>query len=99
MNTMNLQGERLELFNQIASLDNESFAKVKKYVKRVIHSHHKEKATESDLDDITISDEEIENAMRPYSHEEKLERLKVSEADPVYYTHEEVKRMTLKWLE
>ena len=99
MNTMNLQGERLELFNQIASLDNESFAKVKKYVKRVIHGHHKEKTTESDLDDITITDEEIENAMRPYSYEEKLERLKASEADPVYYTHEEVKRMTLKWLE
>lgn len=29
MNTLNLQGEQLELFNQIASLDNESFAKVK----------------------------------------------------------------------
>ena len=37
MNTLNLQGEQLELFNQIASLDNESFAKVKKNVKRLIH--------------------------------------------------------------
>ena len=32
MNTLNLQGEQLELFNQIASLDNESFAKVKSHI-------------------------------------------------------------------
>ena len=44
MNTLNLQGEQLELFNQIASLDNESFAKVKRYVKRVIHDHQRGKA-------------------------------------------------------
>ena len=37
---MNLQGEQLELFNQIARLDNESFVKVKKYVKRIIHNRH-----------------------------------------------------------
>ena len=77
MNTLNLQGEQLELFNQIASLDNESFAKVKRYVKRVIHD---------------------QDAMRPYSYEEKLERLKVSEADPVVYMHEDVKKMSLEWL-
>ena len=95
MNTLNLQGEQLELFNQIASLDNESFAKVKRYVKRVIHYHQRGKA-EKKID--TISDEEIEDAMRPYSYEEKLERLKVSEADPVVYMHEDVKKMSLEWL-
>lgn len=95
MNTLNLQGEQLELFNQIASLDNESFAKVKRYVKRVIHDHQRRKA-EKKID--TISDEEIEDAMRPYSYEEKLERLKVSEADPVVYMHEDVKKMSLEWL-
>ena len=99
MNTLNLQGEQLELFNQIASLDNESFAKVKRYVKKVIHDHQRVKAEEKNLNEIDIiSDEEIEDAMRPYSHEEKLERLKVSEADPVYYTHEDVKKMSLEWL-
>ena len=36
--------------------------------------------------------------MRPYTHEEKVERLKVSEADPVYYKHEDVKKMSLEWL-
>ena len=46
----------------------------------------------------TISDEEIEDAMRPYSYEEKLERLKVSEADPAVYMHEDVKKMSLEWL-
>lgn len=95
MNTLNLQGEQLELFNQIASLDNESFAKVKRYVKRVIHDRQRGKA-EKKID--TISDEEIEDAMRPYSYEEKLERLKVSEADPVVYMHEDVKKMSLEWL-
>ncbi|WP_195281124.1 hypothetical protein [Parabacteroides johnsonii] len=95
MNTLNLQGEQLELFNQIASLDNESFAKVKRYVKRVIHDHQRGKA-EKKIG--TISDEEIEDAMRPYSYEEKLERLKVSETDPVVYMHEDVKKMSLEWL-
>ena len=72
MNTLNLQGERLELFNQIASLDNESFAKVKKYVKRVIHKHHQVKSEEILLEDIDIiTDEEIENAMKPLTNEEK----------------------------
>ena len=44
----------------------------------------------------TISDEEIEDAMRPYSYEEKLERLKVSEADPVVYMHEDVKKNVIR---
>ena len=35
-NTLNLQGERLGLFNPITGLDNKSFAKVKKNVKRLI---------------------------------------------------------------
>ena len=95
MSTLNLQGERLELFNLIANLDNESFAKVKRYVKRIIHDHQREKVDKK-ID--IISDEEIEDAMRPYSYEEKLERLKASEADPVVYAHEDVKKMSLKWL-
>lgn len=37
-NTLNLQGERLGLFNPITGLDNKSFAKVKKNVKRLIRS-------------------------------------------------------------
>ena len=36
-NKLNLQGERLGLFNPITGLDNKSFAKVKKNVKRLIH--------------------------------------------------------------
>ena len=36
-NTLNLQGERLGLFNPITGLDNKSFAKVKKNVNRLIH--------------------------------------------------------------
>lgn len=95
MNTLNLQGEQLELFNQIAGLDNESFAKVKRYVKKVIHDHQQGKA-EKKIDAIT--DDEIEDAMRPYSYEEKLERLKASEADPVVYRHDDVKKMSLEWL-
>ena len=33
-NTLNLQGERLGLFNPITGLDNKSFAKVKKNVQK-----------------------------------------------------------------
>lgn len=42
-NTLNLQGERLGLFNPITGLDNKSFAKVKKNVKRLIHDLQREK--------------------------------------------------------
>ena len=59
-------------------------------------SNHQRGKAEKKID--TISDEEIEDAMRPYSYEEKLERLKVSEADPVVYMHEDVKKMSLEWL-
>lgn len=99
MNTLNLQGEQLELFNQIARLDNESFVKVKKYVKRIIHNRHHVKEERAILDDIDIvTDEEIENAMKPLTHEEKVRRLIEAENDPVYYTHEEVKKAALEWL-
>lgn len=50
------------------------------------------------LDDIDIvTDEEIENAMRPLTHEEKMERLRQAEEDPVYYTHEEIIQMVTSW--
>lgn len=98
MNTLNLQGERLELFNQIASLDNESFAKVKKYVKRVIHKHHQIEPKKIILDDIDIiTDEEIENAMKPLTDEEKFSRLTESENDPFYYTQDDIRKAVASW--
>ena len=54
-NTLNLQGERLGLFNPITGLDNKSFAKVKKNVKRLIHDLQRGKM-ESDLSLIHISE-------------------------------------------
>lgn len=39
-----------------------------------------------------------ENAMRPLSYEERMESLRLAEDDPVYYTHEEVKKMTTTWI-
>lgn len=98
MSTLNLQGERLELFNQIANLDNESFAKVKRYVKRVVHKHHQIKPDETFLDDIDIiTDEEIENAMKPLTDEEKFNRLTESENDPFYYTQDDVRKAVASW--
>lgn len=94
---MELQGERLELFNEIINLDTESIEKVKKYIKRIASNRYKISHT-TQVDDIDIiTDEEIENAMRPLSYEEKIERLRLAEEDTVYYTHEEVKKMTAQW--
>ena len=95
---MELQGERLELFNEIINLDTESIEKVKKYIKRIASNQYKISRT-TQVDDIDIiTDEEIENAMRPLSYEEKIERLRLAEEDTVYYTHEEVKKMTAQWI-
>ncbi len=97
MNAMELQGERLELFNQIINLDTESIEKVKKYIKRITPGKYKI-ARISNVDDIDfVTDEEIENAMRPLSHEEKMERLRVAEADPVYYTQDEMRKAVASW--
>ena len=98
MKAMELQGERLELFNEIINLDTESIEKVKKYIKRIASNRYKISRT-TQVDDIDIiTDEEIENAMSPLSHEEKMERLRLAEEDTVYYTHEEVKKMTAQWI-
>jgi hypothetical protein len=98
MKAMELQGERLELFNEIINLDTESIEKVKKYIKRIASNRYKISRT-TQVDDIDIiTDEEIENAMRPLSYEEKIERLRLAEEDTVYYTHEEVKKMTAQWI-
>ena len=71
MKAMELQGERLELFNEIINLDTESIEKVKKYIKRIASNRYKISRT-TQVDDIDIiTDEEIENAMRPLSYEEK----------------------------
>lgn len=78
---MELQGERLELFNEIINLDTESIEKVKKYIKRIASNRYKISRT-TQVDDIDIiTDEEIENAMRPLSYEEKIERLRLAEED------------------
>lgn len=94
MNTMNLQGERLELFNQIASLDNESFNKVKKYIRRIVQTKSKV-VKRHELSEEAI--EEWNEIMRPLSIEEKIERLTVSEADPVYYTQAEMRQLVASW--
>ena len=74
---MELQGERLELFNEIINLDTESIEKVKKYIKRIASNRYKISRT-TQVDDIDIiTDEEIENAMRPLSYEEKIESLRL----------------------
>ena len=86
---MELQGERLELFNEIINLDTESIEKVKKYIKRIASNRYKiSRTTQVD---------EIENAMRPLSYEEKIESLRLSEADPVYYTQEEMRKAVASW--
>ena len=72
MKAMELQGERLELFNEIINLDTESIERVKKYVKRIASNKSKisRRVTVDDIDFVT--DEEIESAMHPLSHEEKM---------------------------
>lgn len=44
-----------------------------------------------------VTKEEINNAMRPLTHEEKMESLRVAEADPVYYTQEEMRKAFASW--
>lgn len=98
MKAMELQGERLELFNEIINLDTESIERVKKYIKRIASCKYKKPRT-TPFDDIdSVTDEEIEDAMHPLSYEEKMERLRLAEEDTVYYTHEEVKKMTAQWI-
>lgn len=98
MNTMNLEKEQADLFNQIINLDSESIEKVTKYIKRIVNNRHKIKKQEAEIDDIIVSNEDIENAMCPFTHEEKMERLRLSENDPVCYSHESVQKMSLNWL-
>ena len=95
---MNLERKQTDLFNQIINLDSESIEKVTKYIKRIVNNRHKSQKQETDIDDIIITDDDIENAMCPFTHEEKLERLRLSEADPISYSHESVQKMSLKWL-
>lgn len=97
MKAMELQGEHLELFNEIINLDTESIEKVKKYIKRIATNRYKiSRAAKADDIDI-VTDEEIENAMCPLTHEEKMESLRLAEEDPVYYTHEEVRKAAASW--
>ena len=95
---MNLEREQADLFNQIINLDSDSIEKVTKYIKRIVNNRHKSQKQESDMDDIIVTDDDIENAMCPLTHEEKIERLYLSETDPVCYSHEDVKKMSLNWL-
>lgn len=98
MKAVELQGERLELFNEIINLDTESIEKVKKYIKRIASNRYKiSRATPIDDIDI-VTDDEIENAMCPLTNEEKMERLRVAEEDPVYYTHDEVRKISATWI-
>ena len=53
MKAMELQGERLELFNEIINLDTESIEKVKKYIKRIASNRYKISRT-TQVDDIDI---------------------------------------------
>lgn len=97
MKAVELQGERLELFNEIVNLDSESIERVKKYIKRIATGKYKiTRAVKIDDIDI-VTDEEIENAMRPLTHEEKMERIRVAEDDPVYYTQEEMRKAFASW--
>jgi len=97
MKAMELQGERLELFNEIINLDTESIERVKKYVKRIASNKSKisRRVTVDDIDFVT--DEEIESAMHPLSHEEKMESLRLAEEDSVYYTQDEMRKAVTSW--
>ena len=97
MKAMELQGERLELFNEIINLDTESIERVKKYVKRIASNKSKisRRVTVDDIDFVT--DEEIESSMHPLSHEEKMESLRLAEEDSVYYTQDEMRKAVASW--
>ena len=91
MKAMELQGERLELFNEIINLDTESIEKVKKYIKRIAKNRYKitSKFQEQNEDWVDI--------MRPLTEEEKTSRLIAAEADTEYYTQEEMRKMVASW--
>lgn len=91
MKAVELQGERLELFNEIVNLDSESIERVKKYIKRI--SKNKYKITSK----FQEQDDEWQDIMRPLTEEEKTERLRVAEADPIYYTQEQMRKMVASW--
>lgn len=88
---MELQGERLELFNEIINLDTESIEKVKKYIKRIAKNKYKITSNFQEQDDEWL------DIMRPLTEEEKTERLIAAEADPVYYTQEQMRKMVASW--
>lgn len=88
---MELQGERLELFNEIINLDTESIEKVKKYIKRIASNRYKISRT-TQVDDIDIiTDEEIEKHSVPLSYEEKIESLGCRRRSCLLYTGRERK--------
>ncbi len=97
MKAMELQGEHLELFNEIINLDTESIERVKKYIKRIASNKYKisRRVTVDEIDFVT--DEEIESAMHPLSHEEKMESLRLAEEDSVYYTQDEMRKAVASW--
>ena len=59
MKAMELQGEHLELFNEIINLDTESIERVKKYIKRIASNKYKisRRVTVDEIDFVT--DEEM----------------------------------------
>lgn len=91
MKAIELQGERLELFNEIVNLDSESIERVKKYIKRIAKNKYKITSKFQEQDD------EWQDIMRPLTEEEKTERLRVAEADPIYYTQEQMRKMVASW--
>lgn len=91
MKAVELQGERLELFNEIVNLDSESIERVKKYIKRIAKNKYKITSKFQEQDD------EWQDIMRPLTEEEKTERLRVAEADPIYYTQEQMRKMVASW--
>ena len=97
MKAMELQGERLELFNEIINLDTESIERVKKYIKRIASNKYKisRRVTVDEIDFVT--DEEREICMPPLSHEEKMETLRLAEEDSVYYTQDEMRKAVASW--
>lgn len=91
MKAIELQGERLELFNEIVNLDSESIERVKKYIKRIAKNKYKITSKFQEQDD------EWQDIMRPLTEEEKTERLRVAEADPIYYTQEQMRKLVASW--
>ena len=91
MDTMNLEREQADLFNLIASLDSESIEKVKKYIHRIRGKVTRQRKTSKE------ALAEWDEIMRPLTEKEKTERLIAAEADPIYYTQEEMRQMVASW--